>query len=95
MQEILWDITKADALARQIVKSDSAKMLANESLRLIKEVLLIHKVDEKQFEKSYAYYTHHPDIMRIMFDSISLQQTRKNSLDTNKSKHFFDKKLNE
>lgn len=95
MQEILWDIVRADELAKQLIKSDSLKIVANENSKLVTEVLKIHNVDQKQFEKSYSYYTHHPDIMRIMFDSISVQQTRKNSLDTNKNRRVFDKKLNQ
>ena len=92
MQEILWDIIRADALAKQLVKNDSAKILVNESAKLTKEILLIHNIEERQFEKSYSYYTHHPDIMRVMFDSISAQQTRNSPIEnTNKYKRLFDK----
>jgi len=81
MQEILWDVLKADALSQQLVKSDSAKSLADESVKLTKKVFLIHNISEEQFEKSYTYYTNHPDIMRTMLDSINAQQTRKSNLE--------------
>lgn len=81
MQEILWDVLRADALSQQLVKSDSAKSLADESVKLTKKVFLIHNISEEQFEKSYTYYTNHPDIMRTMLDSINAQQTRKSNLE--------------
>ncbi|MDQ6756475.1 MAG: DUF4296 domain-containing protein [Bacteroidota bacterium] len=77
MQEILLDITKADALAQQLVKHDSSKSIDTEFAKLKTHVLLIHHTTQEQFEKSYSYYTHHPDILKVMFDSLSAQQTRK------------------
>ena len=91
MQEILWDIMRADALVKQLVKNDSSKMLS-ENTRLTKEILIIHNVEEKQFEKSYSYYTHHPDIMTLMFDSLSVQQTRKNTIEnTQTNKRWYNR----
>jgi len=81
MQEVLWDVLRADALSQQLVKSDSAKSLADESVKLTKKVFLIHNISEEQFEKSYTYYTNHPDIMRTMLDSINAQQIRKSNLE--------------
>lgn len=76
MKEVLWDIFKADALSQQIVSADSSKSLADENVRLTRQVLLIHNVTEEQFEKSYTYYTQHPAIMISMLDSINAQQAR-------------------
>ena len=76
MQEILWDVLRADALAQQIPKTDSAKSMPNESLKLTREVFLIHNITEEQFEKSYSYYTHHPDMMRAILDSLNAQKTK-------------------
>ena len=81
MQEILWDIFRADALSQQLINADPAKLLANENTMLTRKVFLIHNITEEQFEKSYSYYTHHPDIMRNMLDSLNAQQTRVSSLE--------------
>ncbi|MDB5200282.1 MAG: hypothetical protein JWO92_2245 [Chitinophagaceae bacterium] len=82
MQEILWDVLRADAFSQQLANHDSSKTLADESVKLTKKVFLIHNITEAQFEKSYSYYAHHPDIMRTMFDSLNAQQTRKIYLPT-------------
>ena len=76
MKEILWDVFKADALSQQIVSTDSSKSLAEENVRLTRQVFLIHKVTKEEFEKSYTYYTQHPAIMISMLDSINAQQAR-------------------
>ncbi len=76
MQRILWDVFRADALSQQIAKNDSTKLSPDENARLIKKVFLIHNITEEQFEKSYSYYIHHPDIIRTMLDSLNAQQTK-------------------
>ncbi len=81
MQEILWDVLRADALSQQLINRDPAKSLPNESLKLTRQVFLIHNITEEQFEKSYSYYTHHPDMMRTMLDSLNAQKTRMNYVD--------------
>ncbi len=80
MQEILWDVLRADALSQQLVKNDSTKLLANENVRLIKRVFVIHNINQEQFDKSYSYYTKHPDIMRSILDSIATQKVRIDTL---------------
>lgn len=81
MQQVLWDIIRADALAQQIATRDSTKKLSAETVRLTKEVFKIHNITEDQFKKSYAYYSGHPDVLKVMFDSLNVQQIRKNNLE--------------
>src|SRR5688572_21089022 len=81
MQEVLWDVIKAEALAQQLVKADSSKVQSVESRKLISRVFSIHNITKEQFEKSYDYYIDHPDIMRGLFDSLSTQKTQINILE--------------
>lgn len=76
MQEVLWDVLKADALSQELVKSDSSRSISSENVKLTNKVFLIHNITKEQFEKSYSYYTHHPDVMQIMLDSINTRQMR-------------------
>ena len=77
MQQVLWDVMRADALAHQLSLKDSTIKLSAESKRLCAQVFLIHNITEEQFKKSYLYYTGHPDEMKIITDSISIQQARR------------------
>ena len=77
MQEVLWDVLRAEALSQEIVKADSSKSAAAENIRLTQKIFLLHNITQQEFEKSYSYYTAHPDIMRTILDSVNSQQTRK------------------
>lgn len=82
MQEILWDVLRADALSQELVKNDSSKSLAVENVRLTNKIFSIYNITQQQFEKSYSYYTQHADLMRTMLDSISARRVRASILDT-------------
>ena len=89
MQEILWNVFKADALAQELAKHDSSRTLASENVRLTNEVFALHQITKEQFEKSYSYYAQHPDVLRTMLDSINVQQARVDSVDIlDKQKQF-------
>lgn len=76
MQDILWDVMRADALAQEISKKDSTLLLAEENMKLTKKVFLIHDVTQEQFEKSFSYYSQNPDKMKIILDSLNARQQR-------------------
>ena len=79
MQNVLWDVLRADALSHELVKHDSSKSLENENSKLIQKVFTIHNITEQQFQKSFSYYTQHPDVMKTMLDTLNAQQLRKSS----------------
>lgn len=76
MQQILWDVLRADALSQEIVKKDSTKSTPVESSILTKKVFLIHHISEEEFKKSYSYYLGRPDLMKTIMDSINAQKLR-------------------
>ncbi|MEJ7671505.1 MAG: DUF4296 domain-containing protein [Chitinophagaceae bacterium] len=61
MQEVLWDMLRADALSHQIANSDSTKFADDERAKLTRQVFIIHNITENQFDKSYSYYAQHPE----------------------------------
>ena len=77
MQAVMWDIMKADAFAQQLAAKDSLKKLPEENKKLVAGIFLIHNITAEQFKKSYQYYLEHPDILKIIVDSINAQQSRK------------------
>ena len=82
MQEVLWDMLRADALSHQIANSDSTKFADDERAKLTRQVFIIHNITENQFDKSYSYYVQHPEIMRNMLDSLNSQKIRVDTLPT-------------
>ena len=77
MQAIIWDVLRADALSQQIINRDSSKVLAEENVKLTKKVFEIHAITEEQYQKSYSYYTQHPDKLKTILDSLNARQIRK------------------
>jgi hypothetical protein len=74
MQNILWDVMRAQALATEITKKDS---LLNDTLELkllTKKVFEIHKTNTVNFNKSYSWYIKHPEAMTLIFDSLYAQK---------------------
>ena len=82
MQEVLWDVLRADALSYQIANTDSTKSVTDERAKLTKRIFLIHNISANQFDKSYSYYAQHPEVMRNMLDSLNSQKIRVDTLPT-------------
>jgi len=82
MQKVVWDIFRADALAQQLVQKDSSKKLPDEKAKLMNKVFSIHNINQVEFEKSYSYYTQHPDILKNILDTLNAKETRKTRVDT-------------
>ena len=85
MQNILWDVIRAQAMAEEIALKDSTINKPAETKVLTQKVFEIHKVKASEFDESYSWYTNHPEVMRVIFDSLN-NQKRKNDNDIMKEK---------
>lgn len=77
MQSIMWDMIRADNLSEERARRDTLLNLNHENLGLINEVFAIHKIKKSEFERSLQFYQNNPDMLRVIFDSIKMQQSRK------------------
>lgn len=78
MQEVVWDMIQADQYYREYTEKDSlTKNVKQERYKLYEEVFKIHKISRATFDKSFAFYTTHPQLMRDVFDSLSIEGNRK------------------
>jgi len=80
MKNILWDVMRAQTLATEISRKDSTVNPAVETKTLSQKVFQIHKTDSANFNKSYNWYVKHPDVLKLIFDSLYIQKERENSL---------------
>ncbi|HSV09130.1 MAG TPA: DUF4296 domain-containing protein [Hanamia sp.] len=80
MQSILWDVMRAETLASEMARKDSSVDVAIETKSLSQKVFNIHKTDSARFNKSYNWYVKHPDLLKIIFDSLYSQKERENNL---------------
>jgi hypothetical protein len=81
MQKILWDVIRAQALSTEIARKDSTVNEIAETKALTQKVFEIYKITSAGFNQSYIWYTNHPDIMRVVFDSLNAQNQRESQLE--------------
>jgi len=88
MQDILWDVIQAQALSVEMARKDSTVNEVAETKRLTQKVFDIHQVTSSAFDQSYLWYTSHPEMMRIIFDSMNNQNQRQNEVKLRRYKPF-------
>lgn len=70
MQSVLWDVIRAQTLSSELVLKDSTLNEIAETKELTSKVFQIHKIDSVSFYKSYNWYLSHPEVLKIVFDSM-------------------------
>jgi hypothetical protein len=76
MQQMVWDLTRADELVTNFVLIDSSKRKDIETYNMYQQVFAIHKVTKSDFYKSYTYYQQHPKLYKTLLDSVFAIGTR-------------------
>lgn len=78
METVLWDMIQADQYATVLAKDSSAHIADQkmERLRLYDQVFRLHDVSRDKFQKSYQYYTDHPELSQDLFDSLLVRGNR-------------------
>jgi hypothetical protein len=71
MQEVLWDMIRADLFVRDYVTPDSVKK--EKSISIYQQILDIHHTNKEQFKESFAYYRAHPGSFKPILDSLEKQ----------------------
>lgn len=78
MQEVLWDVIRADVFTADFIKKDSAKNASAENEKLQRQIFAIHKVTGKEFYTSYNYYKSNTADFKKIIDSMIAKAERKN-----------------
>jgi hypothetical protein len=94
MKSILWDVMRAQTLASEIARKDSSVNAAVETKILSKKAFQIHKTDSATFNTSYNWYLKHPNVLKVIFDSLYVQKERENSLIIKKKNEQHPLKIN-
>ena len=88
MENILWDVIRAQQLSGEIARRDSAINVVAETKMLVQKVFKIHNITSSAFDQSYQWYTSHPEMMRTVFDSLNAQNQRESDLRSKNEKPF-------
>ena len=76
MEDILWDLNRADMLVDIRAIRDSKLVKKEESIRLYEEIFALYKTSQEQVKKSLAYYQSQPVILKRMLDSLNTRQEK-------------------
>ena len=77
MQEVLWDMVRADALTPELVKKDSSLKATSENIDLYNKVFSVHHISRTIFQASFSYYEKNADLMNSLLDSMNALQQRR------------------
>jgi uncharacterized protein YcfL len=70
METIIWQLMQADEYVNTVVAKDTTKKSSTERMIRYQQVFELNKTSEAEFKKSYRFYMAHPDITKVVFDSI-------------------------
>jgi hypothetical protein len=76
MKTVLWQLMQSDEFVTYVILKDTGKNIEKERIKLYHQVLELNKVSKDEFKKSYQYYLSHPEISKVMFDSLSARASR-------------------
>jgi hypothetical protein len=81
MQKIMWEMVQADRYSASYiqVRKDTLHQNENAIIDLYDKVFSYNGVTREKFRQSYRFYLGHPDMLKVIFDSISIQAERKRS----------------
>jgi hypothetical protein len=85
METILWQLMQSDEYVNTQLAKDSLKKGSTEKMKIYQQVFDLNGTSISEFKKSYHYYVAHPDITKVMFDSIAVRAGRQRT-DMYKSK---------
>jgi Domain of unknown function (DUF4296) len=76
METIMWQLMQSDEYVNTLVAKDSSKKSSTERMKIYQQVFDLNKTSMSEFKKSYQFYMEHPDITKIIFDSITAKASR-------------------
>ena len=70
MENILWDMIRADEFVLNYLSRDTTRNRQQESIKLYEQIFAIHDINQEKFEKSFSFYGKHPELLRPLMDSL-------------------------
>jgi hypothetical protein len=70
MEKIVYDIMQTDEYINSFLYKDTTLDIKKERSIYYEKVFKLHNTNRKEFYTSFKYYRQHPDIQKILFDSL-------------------------
>jgi hypothetical protein len=76
MEQVMWDMMRADELAGHYSEKDSNHNALNLHTNQYDKIFAVHGITKNQFKQSLDYYKSRPDLMKPIFDSLQARSER-------------------
>lgn len=76
MQQLLWDVMRADELVTYSITADSSINHFAKSTELYSRIFNLHKTTNEVFVRSLTFYQNHPHLLQPILDSLQSQSSR-------------------
>jgi DNA-directed RNA polymerase len=76
MQKVVYDLMQVDQYLNNFVIKDSLADIKKKRSVYYEQVFKLNNTNRKEFYTSYKYYQQHPDMQKVLFDSISAKAGR-------------------
>ncbi|HLL43765.1 MAG TPA: DUF4296 domain-containing protein, partial [Segetibacter sp.] len=80
MQKVVYDLMQVDEYLNNFVIKDSLADIKKKRSIYYEQVFNLNNTNRKEFYTSYKYYQQHPDIQKILFDSLLAKAGRRKIL---------------
>ena len=76
MEAVMTDMMRADEYINQQGIVDSLNSITLRRVGLYQQIFQFHKVNKKQLQSSLRFYQNHPDLLKIVIDSMHSKTSR-------------------
>ena len=76
MRKVFWELIQQDVFVNQFVTKDSTKKPLQQSVLLQNKIFYLNHTTKEEFYRSYGYYKSHPELMKVILDSMSVTSER-------------------
>jgi hypothetical protein len=80
----MWDLMRADAYVTDFIMKDSTCDKKVESIKLYEKIFSIHSTTRETFKKSLAFYQSRPDLLKVINDSLRIDEKKSQNPDEKK-----------
>ena len=81
MEAVLFDMIRADKFLTDFVfYKDTSLNKDTSSIKLYQQIFRIHHTSKQEFQQSFSFYRAHPDLFKIVLDSLYARSIRSNNV---------------
>ena len=76
MRTVLWDLMRSDEFVNGFLSKDSLLNRKKASIILYEKVFRLHKTNQEEFNKSLSFYQSRPDLLKVIADSLHVDEKK-------------------